>query len=153
MNAMDAALICRALGDSNRIRIVELLIHGEMCGCRLLEHFQISQPTLSHHMKILTECGLVKGRKEWKNTYYSLDCSTLTAFREYIDHLNCGKPAEDGRCCGAKKQRQRRGRDSGSLLRRGETADHCCGAEETADHCSGAGETADHCSSRGTDNS
>jgi ArsR family transcriptional regulator len=146
MNAMDAALICRALGDSNRIRIVELLIHGEMCGCRLLEHFQISQPTLSHHMKILTECGLVKGRKEWKNTYYSLDCSALTAFREYIDHLNCGKPAEDGRCCGAEET-------ADHCCGAGETADHCCGAEETADHCSGAGETADHCSSRGTDNS
>ena len=54
MNAMDAALICRALGDSNLIQIVELLMNGEMCGCRLLEHFQIAQPTLSHHMKVLT---------------------------------------------------------------------------------------------------
>ena len=77
MNAMDAALICRALGDSNRIQIVELLMNGEMCGCRLLEHFQIAQPTLSHHMKVLAECGLVNGRKEWKNTYYSLNCDVL----------------------------------------------------------------------------
>lgn len=103
MNAMDAALICRALGDSNRIQIVELLMNGEMCGCRLLEHFQIAQPTLSHHMKVLTECGLVNGRKEWKNTYYSLNCNVLTAFREYIDHLNCGKScsrkSEDRDCC------------------------------------------------------
>lgn len=90
MNAMDAALICRALGDANRIQIVELLMDGEMCACRLLEHFRIAQPTLSHHMKILTECGLVRSRREWKNTYYSLNCETLTAFRAYIDHLNCG---------------------------------------------------------------
>ena len=103
VNAMDAALICKALGDSNRIQIVELLINGELCGCKLLEHFQITQPTLSHHMKVLTECGLVNSRKEWKNTYYSLNCETLTEFRKYIEHLNCGNscrrraPSDD--CC------------------------------------------------------
>lgn len=101
MNAMDASLICRALGDTNRIQIVELLTGGEMCACRLLEHFQITQPTLSHHMKILTECGLVLARREWKNTYYSLNCETLTAFRSFIDSLNCccGKAAPDRDCC------------------------------------------------------
>lgn len=90
MNAMDVSLICKALGDSNRLQIVGLLTKGEMCACKLLEHFQITQPTLSHHMKILTECGLVKSRKEWKNTYYSLNCDVLTAFRSFIDSLNCG---------------------------------------------------------------
>ena len=69
MNAMDAAVICKALGDSNRIRIVELLTQGELCGCKLLEYFNITQPTLSHHMKVLAECGLICSRKEWKNTY------------------------------------------------------------------------------------
>lgn len=91
MNAMDAAVICKALGDSNRIRIVELLTQGELCGCKLLEYFNITQPTLSHHMKVLGECGLVRSRKEWKNTYYSLNCETLTAFRNYIGTLTCQK--------------------------------------------------------------
>ena len=50
MNAADAAMICKALGDPIRIRIVELLTDGELCACRILEHFQITQPTLSHHM-------------------------------------------------------------------------------------------------------
>ena len=89
MNAMDAAVICKALGDAHRIQIVELLVDGELCGCKLLDHFQITQPTLSHHMRVLVECGLVVSRKEWKNTYYSLNCETLMAFRAYIDHLNC----------------------------------------------------------------
>ena len=133
MNAMDAALICRALGDSNRIQIVELLMNGEMCGCRLLEHFQIVQPTLSHHMKVLTECGLVNGRKEWKNTYYSLNCDVLTAFREYIDHLNCGKAcrqkSEDRDCCGEK--------NPGEVCRsRGEkTTGRCCGQKPEDQNC------------------
>ena len=131
MNAMDAALICRALGDSNRIQIVELLMNGEMCGCRLLEHFQIAQPTLSHHMKVLTECGLVNGRKEWKNTYYSLNCDVLTAFREYIDHLNCGKTcrqkSEDRDCCDEE--------NSGQVCRsREKTTGGCCDQKQ-ADQC------------------
>ena len=95
MNAMDAAVICKALGDSNRIRIVKLLTQGELCGCKLLEYFNITQPTLSHHMKVLAECGLICSRKEWKNTYYSLNCETLTAFRNYIGTLTCRK----GRAC------------------------------------------------------
>ena len=133
MNAMDAALICRALGDSNRIQIVELLMNGEMCGCRLLEHFQIAQPTLSHHMKVLAECGLVNGRKEWKNTYYSLNCDVLTAFREYIDHLNCGKAcrqkSEDRDCCGEE--------NPGEVCRsRGEkTTGGCCGQKSEDQNC------------------
>ena len=131
MNAMDAALICRALGDSNRIQIVELLMNGEMCGCRLLEHVQIAQPTLSHHMKVLTECGLVNGRKEWKNTYYSLNCNVLTAFREYIDHLNCGKScsrkSEDRDCCDQE--------NPGQVCQDvGKTAGGCCG-QKPADRC------------------
>lgn len=51
MNAMDVALICKALGDANRLEIVQMLSDGEKCGCKLLERFEITQPTLSHHMK------------------------------------------------------------------------------------------------------
>lgn len=91
MNAIDAALVCKALGDSHRMQIVQLLTQGELCACNLLEHFQIAQPTLSHHMKVLTECALVQSRKEWKNTYYSLNSDTLLAFRSFIDSLQCGE--------------------------------------------------------------
>lgn len=53
MNEIDVALVCKALSDSNRLKIVEMLSDGEKCGCKLLEAFEITQPTLSHHMKIL----------------------------------------------------------------------------------------------------
>ena len=46
MNAMDVALICKALGDTNRLEIVQMLSDGEKCGCKLLERFEITQPTL-----------------------------------------------------------------------------------------------------------
>ena len=89
MNAPDAALICRALSDTNRLQIVELLTQGEQCTCVLLEHFKITQPTLTHHMRVLAECGLLKSRKDGRKTFYSLDCGTLRAFRKYIAGLEC----------------------------------------------------------------
>ena len=54
MDAIVFALLCKALSDSNRVKIVELLVNGEMCGCKLLDNLQITQPTLSHHMKFLS---------------------------------------------------------------------------------------------------
>lgn len=65
------ALIFKAIGDETRLKIVEMLSCGEMCACKILEYFQITQPTLSYHMKILTECGIVKGRKEGSWVMYS----------------------------------------------------------------------------------
>lgn len=91
MNSIDVALICKALGDSNRLQIVQMLSDGEKCGCKLLERFSITQPTLSHHMKVLCECGLVKSRKEGKWSYYSLNCNVLCNFQDFISGLSCCK--------------------------------------------------------------
>lgn len=95
MNTMDVALICRALGDANRLQIVQMLSDGEKCGCKLLEKFEITQPTLSHHMKILCECGLVETRKEGKWSYYSLHCEYLSAFKKFIEGFSCCKGKEE----------------------------------------------------------
>lgn len=64
--------IFKALGDENRIRILKLLQSGEKCACVLLDDLQITQPTLSHHMKILCDSEIVVGRKEGKWTHYSI---------------------------------------------------------------------------------
>ena len=64
MNDRQTAALFKALGDENRIRILKLLCSGEKCACQLVEAMKISQPTLSHHMKILCDCGIVTGRKE-----------------------------------------------------------------------------------------
>lgn len=97
MNVLDAARLCRALGDSNRLQILAMLSDGETCACELLEHFEITQPTLSHHMKILCECGLVRREKAGKWTHYSLNCETLTAFSDAIGALACRGCAEERR--------------------------------------------------------
>ena len=56
--------VFKALADETRLKIIQMLSSGELCACNILEEFNITQPTLSYHMKILTECGLVKGVKE-----------------------------------------------------------------------------------------
>ena len=93
MNAMEVAAICKALGDSNRLQIIQMLSEGEKCGCELLEAFAITQPTLSHHMKILCECGLVNARKEGRWQYYSLNCEMLQGFKGFMEGLFCEKEA------------------------------------------------------------
>ena len=50
MNRENVSTICKAMGDSNRLKIVESLSDGEKCACHLLEELDITQPTLSHHM-------------------------------------------------------------------------------------------------------
>ncbi|MDO5148558.1 MAG: metalloregulator ArsR/SmtB family transcription factor [Oscillospiraceae bacterium] len=66
------ANIFKAFCDENRIRILQLLHGGEKCACMLLEEMNITQPTLSHHMKILCDSGIVTGRKEGKWMHYSI---------------------------------------------------------------------------------
>ena len=62
MNTRNMILICKALSDTKRLEIVQILSDGEKCGCKILDKFNITQPTLSHHMKILVDCGLVNVR-------------------------------------------------------------------------------------------
>ncbi|MDD5945770.1 MAG: metalloregulator ArsR/SmtB family transcription factor [Clostridia bacterium] len=67
------AKVFKAFCDPNRLKILKLLQNGEKCACELLEELKIGQPTLSHHMKILCDSGIVTGRREGKWTYYSFD--------------------------------------------------------------------------------
>ena len=77
--------IFKALCDENRVRILALLKGGEKCACKLLEALDIVQPTLSHHMKILCDSGLVVSRKEGKWMHYSLSCE---GFARAVSCLN-----------------------------------------------------------------
>lgn len=72
------AIVFKALCDPNRLMIIDLLRSGEKCACNLLEEMNISQSTLSHHMKILCESGLINCRREGKWMYYSLSQKGFT---------------------------------------------------------------------------
>lgn len=64
--------VFKAFCDENRLRILEMHRTGEKCACKLLDDLHIMQSTLSHHMKILCDAGIVQGRKDGKWVYYSI---------------------------------------------------------------------------------
>lgn len=83
MNYEENSKIIKALADPNRLQIIDLLSCGEKCACNILEYFDFTQPTLSHHMKVLMECGIVNCRKDGLWSYYSLninECNKLILF-------------------------------------------------------------------------
>ena len=77
-------LIFKALCDENRVQIIRILKNGELCACHLLEELYLSQPTLSHHMKVLCDSGLVAGRKEGKWMHYSISSEGAEIALEWI---------------------------------------------------------------------
>lgn len=106
MTREDVSLICKAMSDANRLRIIEMLTTGEKCGCELLDELQVTQPTLSHHMKVLADCGLVSSYKEGKWQHYSINCDRFREFKDHLNSISCcdtTNPAEGSRkacCCG-----------------------------------------------------
>ena len=68
----DRAKVFKALSDERRLRILELLQSGEKCACVLIEQMDMPQSSLSYHMKILCESGIVEGRAEGKWMHYRI---------------------------------------------------------------------------------
>lgn len=66
------AKVFKALCDPNRLVIIEMLQNGEKCACNILADLKIGQSTLSHHMKILCESGIVDSRQEGKWIHYRI---------------------------------------------------------------------------------
>lgn len=69
----EASLIFKALGEPNRLAIIDMIKDEEKCACKILEDLNITQPTLSHHMKILCSTGLVNSRREGRWMHYSIN--------------------------------------------------------------------------------
>lgn len=84
---LDNARVFKAFCDENRLLILEMLQSGEKCACVLLEKLEIVQSTLSHHMKILVESGIVSARKDGKWTYYSISSEGVTVAKELLIKL------------------------------------------------------------------
>lgn len=87
MDNKRTASMFKAFCDENRLQILELLQDGERCACRLLDEMKITQPTLSHHMKILCDSGVVVGRKEGKWMHYSISKDGLEDVMNYLNEL------------------------------------------------------------------
>lgn len=84
---IEYALFMKALGDETRVKIFDMLSKGELCACKILEDFNITQPTLSYHMKILCESGLVKGRRDGVWMKYSINNKALDLLKKYFDDI------------------------------------------------------------------
>lgn len=87
MNYQSYVQMLKALAEPNRLKIVDLLSCGSLCACDLLQYFDFSQPTLSHHMKVLQSAGIVITRKEGKWHHYSLQADFLNQFKRNTDQL------------------------------------------------------------------
>lgn len=85
------AAIFKAFCDDNRLMILEMLQSGEKCACKLLEALSISQSTLSHHMKILCESGVVSSRKDGKWTHYSINSSGCESAIKLLETITATK--------------------------------------------------------------
>lgn len=79
--------IFKALGDETRLAIVQMLAGKELCVCDILDAFNMSQPTISHHLKILRQAGIVQDRREGKWIFYSLDSATLNLTGRILQKL------------------------------------------------------------------
>ena len=88
MNHAKYVLIFKALADETRLKIVEMVAGGELCACKILEQFDITQPTLSYHMKILCDSGLVDGRRDGAWMRYTINAVKLAAVRDLLDKMN-----------------------------------------------------------------
>ena len=65
--------VFKALGDANRLMIMDLISENELNAGQILRQIKMGQSTLSHHMKILCDCGIVTSRKDSRWVYYSIN--------------------------------------------------------------------------------
>ncbi|MDW8799354.1 ArsR/SmtB family transcription factor [Staphylococcus pseudoxylosus] len=94
MSYKNLSVVLKVLSDSSRLEILDLLSCGELCACDLLEHFQFSQPTLSHHMKSLVENNIVTTRKDGNKHMYKLNHAILDDVKQNLTIIN----TSDQRC-------------------------------------------------------
>ena len=92
-------VIFKALCDENRVQILRILQNGELCACHLLEALNLSQPTLSHHMKVLCDSGLVVGRKDGKWMHYSISEEGTEIAVKALLELTKVDLSESEECC------------------------------------------------------
>jgi ArsR family transcriptional regulator len=95
--------LLKALADETRLKIIDMLSCGELCACKILEPLSITQPTLSYHMKILTECGAVTARRDGAWMHYALCKDRIAELTQYVSMLTVVKEnciCQKGGCCG-----------------------------------------------------
>ena len=91
--------VSRPFCDENRLRIIELLQSGEKCACELLDLLSMGQSTLSYHMKILCESGIIQNRQESKWAHYRISAEGSADAIAYLQTLTT--PKDNASACSA----------------------------------------------------
>lgn len=84
----EMATLFKALSDENRLKIIELLLRGELCGCMLIDKLNIQQPTLSYHLRILSEAGITSSFRDGTMIKYIVNKDVINRARDFIDAYN-----------------------------------------------------------------
>lgn len=84
----NSALLFKVLSDENRLKIIELLIKGETCGCTLVDKLPISQPTLSYHLKMLSDHGITRSVKEGNRTNHFVNKEVLVQLSDLLNNMS-----------------------------------------------------------------
>jgi ArsR family transcriptional regulator len=88
--AAHVAELFSAFSDTSRVRIISLLIHSEQNVGRLAQGTHLTQSAVSHHMRALRQMRLVRGRREGRQVFYSLDAHVADLYRYGLDHVRKG---------------------------------------------------------------
>jgi ArsR family transcriptional regulator len=96
--AESTATLFKALGDPARVRIVNLLAArgGSVCACEFEPSLGLSQPTVSHHLKKLTDAGLLDREQRGKWAYFSINSEAAARLAGLVD---LAEVSDDDRCC------------------------------------------------------
>ena len=84
MKITEKERVFKALGDCNRLAVMELIMEEELSAGQILEKIKMGQSTLSHHMKILCDSGIVNARKDSRWVYYSINKGTAAEVAEVL---------------------------------------------------------------------
>jgi ArsR family transcriptional regulator len=94
------AMVFKAFCDVHRLRILEILRSGEKCTCKLIEDLDIGQSSISYHMKILVESGIVESRQEGKWTHYKISENGCSVAKDLLNVITTAKSsAEENSSC------------------------------------------------------
>lgn len=92
------AKVFKALCDPNRLMILEMLQSGEKCACKILEDLNIVQSTLSHHMKILCDSGLVGSQRNGKWMHYFINQEGCELAKTLLDEITTVLEESESKC-------------------------------------------------------
>jgi ArsR family transcriptional regulator len=81
----DRIKLLKALGDETRIKIVQYLLNGEQCACTIVPHIGKAQPTVSQHLKILEEAGVLEVRRRGVNLLYKIKSREAVKILKILD--------------------------------------------------------------------